>query len=256
MARVAVTGAGGRVGEHVLPALAENHEVTPVDRSDVADWDTVTADVTDFESVRDAVERSDVVVHLAAESASEATWADVSEPNVDGTWNVFRAAAETGVDRVVFASSNHVTHMYNVTDPAEPRSQKRADEARPVTTDDESRPSGPYGITKVAGEAIGKYHADRFDVEVVSLRIGWVLTRAALRERQSTDLAAYARAMWLSPRDCQDGFRKAVAEPLPENPLTVNLLSENRERNLSVTKTMRTLDYRPRDDSSAVLGPE
>jgi len=33
--------------------------------------------------------------------------------------------------------------------------------------------------------------------------------------------------MWLSPGDCQDGMRKAVMEPLPENPLTVNLLSEN-----------------------------
>jgi len=190
---------------------------------------------------------------MAAQSASEATWDDVYDPNIQGTWNVYRAAVENAVDRVVFASSNHVTHIYNVVDPAEPRSQKPPEGTRAITTEDDPRPSGPYGITKVAGEAIGTYYADRFDIDVVNLRIGWVLSREALRERQETELAGYARAMWLSPHDCRDGFRKAVESPLPESPLTVNLLSENRKRNLSLTKTMRCLDYRPMDDSSEVV---
>lgn len=250
---VAVTGAGGRVGEHVLPALAEEHEVTPVNRSEVTDWETIIADVTDYDALVDAFEGFDVVVHLAAQSASESDWSDVSEPNIDGTWNVYRAAVENDVDRVVFASSNHVTHMYNMEDPAEPRSQKPPEESQAITTQDDPRPSGPYGITKVAGEAIGNYYADRFDVEVVNVRIGWVLSRDDLRAKQDTDLAAYARAMWLSPRDCQDGIRKAVNESLPENPLTVNLVSENQERNMSVTKTMRALNYRPQDDSDEIV---
>jgi len=255
MARIAVTGAGGRVGEHVLPALAEDHDITPVDRDEVSGWETVLADVTDEAALHDAFEGFDVVVHLAAQSASEASWWEVSEPNVDGTWNVYQAAAGNEVERVVFASSNHVTHMYNVTDPEEPRSQQPPGEARAVSVNDDPRPSGPYGITKIAGEAIGTYHADRFGVDVVNLRIGWVLSPKDLSDHQSTDLAAYARAMWLSPRDCRDGFRKAVAEPIPENPLTVNLLSENRERNMSMTKMMRALDYNPRDDSSDVVNP-
>jgi L-arabinose 1-dehydrogenase [NAD(P)+] len=57
----------------------------------------------------------------------------------------------------------------------------------------------------------------------------------------------------MSLRDCIHGFRWAVAADLPENPLTVNLVSANRERYLSLTETMRSLDYAPRDDSSAVL---
>lgn len=256
MARVAVTGPGGRVGEHVLPALAEDHDVTAVDRRELADWETTVADVTDYGSLADALAGTDVVVHLAAESSSEASWDAVAEPNVDGTWNVYRAAVEADADRVVFASSNHVSHMYNVADPADARSQCPPGETRAVTPADPPRPSGPYGVTKVAGEAIGTYHADRFDLAVVNLRIGWVLTREALRERQETDLGAYARAMWLSPRDCRDGFRKAVTATLPESPLTVHLLSENRDRTLSLTETMRALDYAPRDDSHEVVDGE
>jgi len=253
MAQIAVTGAGGRVGEHVLPALEENHEVTPVNRSDVSGWETTIADVTNYEEMVDAFKGYSCVVHLAAQSASEAAWEAVFEPNIQGTWNVYRAAVANDVDRVVFASSNHVSHMYNMADPDEPRSQKPPTESIPVTADDAARPSGPYGITKVTGEAIGSYYADRFDIEVVNLRIGWVLSREALQEHQTTDISQYARAMWLSPQDCREGIRKSVREDISENPLTVNLLSENEERYLSLTKTMRCLDYRPSDDSSLVV---
>lgn len=253
MANIAVTGAGGRVGEHVLEALERDHEVTPVNRSDVDGWETTIADITNYEALVEAFEGFDHVVHLAAQSASEADWDEVYEPNIQGTWNVYRAAVENDVERVVFASSNHVTHMYNMDDPAEPRSQAPPDECRPVTADDPARPSGPYGITKVTGEAIGSYYADRFDLDVVNLRIGWVLSRDDLRARQDGDLGEYARIMWLSPRDCRDGIRKSITADLSENPLTVNLLSENQERYLSLTKTMRRLNYRPQDDSSEVV---
>jgi L-arabinose 1-dehydrogenase [NAD(P)+] len=254
--QVTVTGAGGRIGTRVLDALAERHDVTPVDRRalELAGWETTVADVTDPEATATALAGQDCVVHLAAESASEATWEEVREPNLDGTWNVFRAAVENGLDRVVFASSNHATHMYNVADPGQPRSQRPPAEARPVAPDEPPRPSGPYGVTKIAGEAIGSYHADRHGIEVVNLRIGWVLDREALVERQSTPLADYARAMWLSPRDCREGLSKAISASLPENPLTVNLLSANAERYLSLVEAMRALDYRPRDDSAEVVG--
>jgi len=249
MVSVAVTGADGRVGEHLLPALEENHRVTPVDRDEVAGWETAIADVTEYDGLVDAPAGHDCIVHLAAESASEADWEAVREPNVEGTWNVYRAAMETDADRVVFASSNHVRHVYNVAASDEPRSQTPPTDARPVSPRAAVRPSGPYGITKVTGEAIGTYHADRFDLAVVNLRIGWVLTRAALEGRQATELAAYARAMWLSPRDCRHGVLRAIAAELPDdrNPLTVNLLSENRERYLSLTETVRYPGYRPRD---------
>jgi len=50
-------------------------------------------------------------------------------------------------------------------------------------------------------------------------------------------------------------MRLAVEADLPENPLTVNLLSNNHERYLSLTETMRTLGHRPADNSGQVVEP-
>ena len=46
---------------------------------------------------------------------------------------------------------------------------------------------------------------------------------------------------------------KTVEADIPENPLTVNLLSRNSDRYFTITHAMRTLDYAPKDDSSEVV---
>jgi L-arabinose 1-dehydrogenase [NAD(P)+] len=91
-------------------------------------------------------------------------------------------------------------------------------------------------------------------MEVLNFRIGWFLSPDELRDMASRGEAVYryARAMWLSPRDCRQAMRLAVEADLPENPVTLNLLSDNHERYLSITKTMRTLGYEPADNSSHV----
>ena len=253
MARIAITGASGRVGPHVREALESKHDVFAIGRTEVEACETTIADITNATEIQDALSDAECVVHLAAESASAASWEEVVDPNINGTWNVYNAAVENEVDRIIFASSNHITHMYNMEDPSEPRGQRPTDELRSVHPDDAPRPSGPYGISKVTGEAIGTYFADRENVEVLNLRIGWVLSENRLRELQSSALAAYARSMWLSPRDCKSAFKQAIDVPLSQNPLTLNLISGNSERYLTMTPTMRALNFAPKDDSAEIV---
>jgi L-arabinose 1-dehydrogenase [NAD(P)+] len=59
--------------------------------------------------------------------------------------------------------------------------------------------------------------------------------------------------MWLSPRDCRDAFEAAALSELPENPLTVHVISASDERCLSLTHTLRSIGYTPRDNASEVL---
>jgi L-arabinose 1-dehydrogenase [NAD(P)+] len=124
-----------------------------------------------------------------------------------------------------------------------------------VRPDEPTRPDSYYAVSKVSGEALGSYYVDRHGLEVVNLRIGWLLAEDELRDLQDEDesVARYARAMWLSPRDCRDVMERSVTADLPENPLTVNAISRNQERYLSITETMRGLGYEPRDDSSEVI---
>ena len=55
--------------------------------------------------VQPAFEEVDVVVHLAANAQGGATWEDLLNPNIIGTYNVFEASRRAGVKRVIYASS-------------------------------------------------------------------------------------------------------------------------------------------------------
>ena len=254
---VAVTGAAGNVGKQMLAAFDEknhaDHEVTPITHSDHEDVPGPTLDVTDPDAFADALEGQDALVHLAGNPSPDAEWDGVFETNVGGTYNAYEAARENDVDRVVFASSNHAVQMYNVADAADPETMR--EDARTVRPDDPTRPDSYYGVSKVAGEALGDFYADRHGVEVVNLRIGWLMDEGELRETrdESEEKARFARAMWLSHRDCRHLVRRCVEADLPESSVVAHGVSENADRYLSLTETMRKLGYRPRDDSAAVL---
>ena len=72
----------------------------------VADLETLDDDwITHFHGV-------DTVVHLAANGDEFAPWEELIGPNLDALANVFHAAALAGVERIIFASSNHVMGDY------------------------------------------------------------------------------------------------------------------------------------------------
>jgi L-arabinose 1-dehydrogenase [NAD(P)+] len=245
--KVAITGAGGTVGREAVEALSE-HEVTPVTHNE-----SEVADVTDLDRVVEVLSGRDAVVHLAANPSPEADWDEVREVNVDGAYNVYEAAVENELDRVVFASTNHVSHMYNAASPEEPESLVENPDV--IDPDDPPRPDSYYGVSKVAGEALGSYYADRHGLEVVNLRIGWLMDESDLEGTQDgpEEHARFARAMWLSERDCRNAIRGATTTPFPEGPVTANVVSANDDRYLSLTGAIRGIGYRPRDNSAEVL---
>ena len=253
MVRVAVTGAAGDVGREALAGLQDAHDVTPITHREREGIEGVILDVEDREALDDAFAGHDVVVHLAANPDPDASWESVYAVNVGGTYNVYEAARAAGVERVVFASTNHVHQMYNVADTSRP--ETTAADARALHPDEPPRPDSYYGVSKVSGEALGSYYADRHGLEVVNLRIGWLLSAEDVREKQAEpeETARYVRAMWLSPRDCRHGVRRAVEADLPGSPLALNLVSANDDRYLSISETMRAIGYAPRDNSGTVV---
>jgi L-arabinose 1-dehydrogenase [NAD(P)+] len=252
--RVAITGEAGSIGEQALAAFdGTDHEITPITHSETEGLNSEIVDVADSERVMEALSGQDAVVHLAANPSPEAEWEGVRNVNIDGAYNVYEAAVENGLDRVVFASTNHVSHMYNAAAPDEPESL--VEDPDVIDPDDPPRPDSYYGVSKVAGEALGSYYADRHGLEVVNLRIGWLLDESELEETQNAaeEQVRYARAMWLSGRDCQSAIRGATLSSLRENPVTANVVSANDDRYLSLTGAIRGIGYRPRDNSAEAL---
>jgi len=249
---VAVTGAAGQVGNVAVDVIEEDHTVSRLDVAYPAE-DERYLDIMDLDAVREAFHGQDVVVHLAADPSPWAAWDDVLETNIDGTHNVFEAARLESVERVIFASSNHVQHMYNIGEPDDPETQR--EDANKVDADEPYRPDSFYAVSKVTGEALGSLYADRHGLEVVNMRIGWLLARDELREKQAEDeaVARYARAKWLSHRDFSNVIRLLMDADLPANPFTFNLRSDNAEGDLSIRRLRQDLGYEPKDDSDVVV---
>lgn len=256
MARIALTGAGGNVGREVIDAFDDEHDLVPFTHSKQEDMETELLDVTDSDEVQADIDNFDVVIHLAGASSPDAEWEAVSQTNIQGTKNVLDAMVANGVDRIVFASSNHAVGMYNAADEDDPESMT-LNTARPVRANASTRPDSFYGVSKVACEGLTNFYADRHGIEAINLRIGWYMSEDDLEANTGEDVepekARFARSTWLSPHDCRDVHRKAALVDLPENPVTVNAVSRNDDRFYSLTETIQTIGYEPRDNAAETL---
>jgi uronate dehydrogenase len=236
---VVLSGAAGRIGTYLRRedgGLAGRgwrlHLVDADEPDDVGPDETFTAaDLTDEDS-RDALVEAMTgavgVVHLAG-IPSEDTWTRVRRANIDGTYRVLEAARRAGVRRVVLASSNHAVGFYPTGSVAR--------------IDDPPRPDSFYGVSKVAMEALGSLYADKYGLEVVSLRIGL----CADRPRTTFDLG-----IWLSPADSVRLADAALRGPV-DGPTVAYGISANTRAWWDLTSA-RALGYEPRDDAEAFAG--
>lgn len=221
---VLLTGAAGRIGSALAARLpgygwtVRGFDRTPVDGG-------VLGDTTSTVDLDAAMAGATAVVHLAGHP-TEAPWPVVREANIEGTFQVFEAARRHGVARIVYASSVHATGFTPVT-PGLP-------------TDTPSRPDTLYGVSKVFGEALGRYYADRYGLRVACLRIG---TFAATPTNRST------LATWLSPDDCARLVDACLRSPALTYAVVWGI-SANTRRTWSLADG-RALGYLPQDDSEA-----
>jgi uronate dehydrogenase len=226
--KVLTTGVAGRIGPHILPDLLDNYELIVLDRKEVPGVEhSIVSDLQDRELLKRAMEGVDVVVHLAATS-DEAPFVENLVPNnVIGTYNVFEAAREAGVKRIVFASTIQTVNGRKQTVPIHP-----SEPPSPVTT---------YGVTKVFGEILGRYYYDQHGLEFVALRIG------AFQAYDSEWLQRTRwHDIWLSPRDMVQILRLAIEKP-GIGYAVVNATSKPETEYLSLDEARAVLGYEPAD---------
>lgn len=167
--QILVTGATGFVGSAVVEKLSTYSGVTPrvavrqmnhqlSSAIDVIRVGSMTTD-TDWTV---ALQGMDVVVHVAARvhvmcDAATDSLEEYRRVNVDGTLNLARQAADSGVKRFVFVSSIKVNGEETAL-------------MHPFTADDIPAPVDPYGISKLEAEQGLQYLAKETGLEVVIIR--------------------------------------------------------------------------------------
>ena len=169
MNRYIVTGGAGFIGSALVRALlAEGCSVHVIDNlstgnsrnlEEIADRITLhNLDICDYDRLAPVVSGAHRVFHLAAipsvpKSIDNPVPSHAS--NIDGSFNVFRAAAEGKAGRVIYAASSSA---YGDT------------EVLPKTESMAPRPKSPYAVQKLLGEYYASVFSDCFQLETVALR--------------------------------------------------------------------------------------
>jgi nucleoside-diphosphate-sugar epimerase len=176
--RIVVTGGAGKAGRAVVADLgASGYEVVSVDVAASADPDepTVVADLTDLGQTMESLAGFDAVVHLAAVPAPNIRpKGETFRNNTMSTYNVFTAAVQLGMERVVWASSETLIGL-----PFERDLPRYA----PIDEDHPLLPESHYALSKLAGEAIADQFSRWSDLPFVALRISNIMNEHDYVER-------------------------------------------------------------------------
>jgi len=168
-----VTGGAGFIGSHISRGLLRRgRTVKVVDNlssgrlENIADirnrfsdsFEFVQADIRDLEMIRNLLKGAQVVYHQAAIPSVQRSVEDPVQSNganIDGTLNVFLAARDAGVERVVFASSSSV---YGDSEILPKRESMQVD------------PISPYAVAKYTNELYGRVFSKIYGLPCIGLR--------------------------------------------------------------------------------------
>ena len=220
--QILVTGASDRIGRYVVKELVDaGHNVTGVDilASEGGSSRFLRVDLTDAGEVYQvlAAAKAEAVIHLGA-------WANAGVvpdtrtygDNVRGTFNVFQACADLGIQRVVSASSAQVYAFAK-----EPPVYVPVDEAHPL------RPANCYALSKVVGEQTADYFIKRFGMTILSFRFMGIRMPAQLNteiDELAQDPSKGTSLLWtrMDARDAAIACRLAVeAESVASGPYNI-----------------------------------
>jgi nucleoside-diphosphate-sugar epimerase len=257
--KVLLTGASGYITSQLLPAFREQYDLTLVDVKDV-DWasnpmaDITIADLSspDLSKYAHHFQGMDTVVHLGYQRRRGIPLDDFydEQVNVAMAYNVYRAAYDAGVRRVVIASSNHAADWYEHALIHDRKKEILEPYELPLS-------DNFYGWAKATYEHMGFLFACGVfgrKLEVVMVRIG------APREIRVEDFPnnprGYKRDLgaYISQRDLCQLFTRAIEAPNIENEhgipwLVVYGISDNTRSFWSLTSARQALGYQPEDDS-------
>ena len=213
--KVLITGAAGWTATAIIQTLSQaRYEIIGFDLSKVGYENDATplvsekivGDVSDFNSVKAAVEATQVkaIIHLAVAVGPD----DYQTPdlpfavNVKGTYNVFEAARQSGLQNIILLSSATVhlphkgPHIWN------------------AHTDWKSSANGDhlYDLTKRLQEEIAKDFCDTFEMQAIVLRAGHIVDGRQGVDPKGRNLAnvTYCRGGWVCRYDLAQACLKAL----------------------------------------------
>ena len=226
--KLVLTGAAGRLGSYLREPLSQlAEELVSTDIVDdignvLANETYVRADLASLDDMMGVLSGADMVVHFGA-IGDEAPFDAILEANIKGAYNVWEAAYQNGLKRVVYASSIHAVGMHPKTDF--------------IGTDAPHRPDTFYGLAKCFAEDLGSLYWDKRGLESVCMRI---LSAAQVNNPR-------ALGSWLSYDDLIHLVERAIDTPITGHTIIYGV--SNNDRAPVDNHLASFMGYRPKDNA-------
>lgn len=167
---ILVTGGCGFIGSHLCDELLK-HDINKIfifDNLCQSSIDNIQhiinnkkiefikGDIRDYDVIEPLVKKSDFVFNLSASSVGMSILCPRVDlqTNIEGTYNILKAAKNNPKIRIIHASSGSVL----------------GSDKNGMKEDHNTNPSNMYGISKLAGEKYCKFFAKEFDVNITIIR--------------------------------------------------------------------------------------
>ena len=224
--RILITGAAGALGSVLRETLKPYAETLRLnDRQSLGEIgeneEHVVCDLADRDAVFEMMKDVEMVVHLGG-APRENTFQVILDSNIAGSYNIYESARQSGVRRVVYASSVHAIGFYECT--------------QTIDANVPQRPDSLYGVSKAFVENLSRYYFDKFGIESVCLRIGSCFPKPVDRRMLAT---------WLSYGD----FSQLVIRSLMSSSVGHMIVYGNSNNGANFWDNIHAayLGYRPND---------
>jgi nucleoside-diphosphate-sugar epimerase len=225
--RILLTGGAGLLGRHLASRLrVAGHDVVSVDRSpvDFAAEGAIhhCADIVKWAGLEATINAADVLVHAAASTDVAGTAAaDMLTGNIALSARVLLAAADAGIGRIVYASSQSALGFSRAPQPIVP-------DYVPVDEWHRSHATESYGLSKRVGEDICAMISARYAIPTVSLRFPVIWApegRARHVGLRMGDPVQAVKSFWsyVDVRDAAEAVLLAATVGLPQGATVLNI---------------------------------
>jgi UDP-N-acetylglucosamine/UDP-N-acetylgalactosamine 4-epimerase len=171
--RILVTGGAGFIGSNLVAKLLQDERVSAVrvldnlatgSTQNIEEFKTherfqfMEADIRSYETCLQACESIDLITHQAALGSVPRSINDpltTNDVNITGTLNIFTAAKEKNIKRVVYAASSSTYGDH----PGLPKIEDKI-----------GNPLSPYAVTKYVNELYARVYAGLYGMELIGLR--------------------------------------------------------------------------------------
>ncbi|GGG13102.1 NAD-dependent dehydratase [Paenibacillus albidus] len=232
--KLLITGAAGRIGNVLYRGLKEDarYDVVGADIQADEEQGIVQMDVADEARLAELTQGIDTVLHFAWIKDEEDFLGKVLPGNVGGAYKLFESAVQSGVRRIVFASSNHATGYYKTDEKLDPM--------------DPYRPDSFYGLSKCYIELLGRLYSDQGTISSINIRIG----NFPEDDRPHSERAGH---IWISERDMLQLVVCCIEADSGLQYLNLYGTSANSDNYYNIGYLEELIGYKPQDDAAGLL---